>query len=90
MVEFEWDEHNIEHVGRHGLVPAEVEQAMADPGRRQLSVRQPRDGERRYGLIGKIESGRMISVIFVRRNRGIRVITARDADASERRSYRTR
>ena len=90
MVEFEWDEHNSEHIRRHGVEPADVEEAMRDPDRRPIPAHQPRDGERRYGLTGKSEAGRTITVIFVRRSGRIRVITARDADASERRSYRSR
>ena len=88
MVEFDWDEHNIARVRRHGLEPDDVEEAFEDPERRSTSARQPDRSERRYGLTGRTEAGRLITAYFVRRHLKIRVITARDADVSERRSYR--
>jgi uncharacterized DUF497 family protein len=30
---FEWDEFNLSHVQRHGLEPADVEEAASDPRR---------------------------------------------------------
>lgn len=90
MVEFDWDEGNIAKVRRHGLEPWEVEEVFEDPNRRQITARQTDPSEQRYGLSGRTESGRLVTAFFVRRYPRIRVITARDADVSERRSYTRR
>jgi uncharacterized DUF497 family protein len=31
MLEFDWDEGNIEHIALHGVVPAEVEYVLEHP-----------------------------------------------------------
>ena len=44
-------------------------------------------GERRYGLIGATDEGRILTVIYTHRAGRIRVVTARDATHSEKRRY---
>jgi uncharacterized DUF497 family protein len=87
--EFDWDDDNIEHIARHGVEPWEAEDAMLDPDRVGASARNV-PGERRFAVVGATESGRVLFVVFTRRERGIRVITARDANDSEKRRYRRR
>ncbi len=87
--EFDWDDDNVEHIARHGVEPWEAEEAMLDPDRVGASARNV-SGERRFAVVGSTESGRMLFVVFTRREERIRVITARDADDSEKRRYRRR
>lgn len=86
---FDWDDVNIEHIARHGVEPWEAEDAILDPDRVGASARNA-PGERRFAVVGVTEPGRMLFVVFTRREDVIRVITARDADGGEKRRYRKR
>ncbi len=44
--------------------------------------------ERRSGFIGATEAGRILYVAYTKRGGVIRVVTARDANSREKRSYR--
>ncbi|MGD0868716.1 MAG: BrnT family toxin [Bryobacteraceae bacterium] len=80
---FEWDDDNIFHIERHEFTPEEVEEVFAG----NHKVR--RAGQERYIGLGETLDGRLAFVVF-RRLRGglVRVITARDMDAGERRLFR--
>ena len=71
------------------MEPWEAEDAILDPDRVGVSARNA-PGERRFAVVGSTEPGRMLFVVFMRREEKIRVITARDADDSEKRRYRRR
>ena len=80
---FDWDEANIEHIGRHRFAPDEVEEVFAEG----CAVRRGRGG--RHLAYGRTLDGRMTIVVFQRlRGRHIRVITAREMTDNERRRYR--
>src|SRR5690554_5535504 len=83
---FIWDDFNIDHIARHGVLPEEAEEAFWDNDRLPFNAHS---GHR--GLIGSTDEGRRLVVIFVKKegNR-IRVITARNAEAHEKRLYNTR
>jgi len=86
---FDWDAGNIGHVGRHGITPDEAEEALLDPDRvggRAYGL----DGERRSAFIGSTDSGQTLLVVTAVRRRRVRVVTAREASALERRHYRKR
>ena len=86
---FDWDEANEGHIwDRHHGSPAEAEEAVLDPA--ALMVGAQDRGERRTGLIGATEDGRLLRVIYTMRGRTIRVVTAREANEWERRLYRIR
>ena len=88
--EFDWDDDNVEHIARHGVSPEEAEQALADPDQVGQPASRGASGERRWSLLGETDAGRLLSVVFTRREGLTRVITARDADEGERRIYRRR
>jgi uncharacterized DUF497 family protein len=80
---FEWDERNIEHVGRHGFHPDEVEEVFAE----ECATRKGRGSL--YLAYGKTFAGRYTLVVHRRLpGRRIRVITARDMTKQERRLWR--
>ena len=80
---FEWDDDNIFHIERHEFTPEAVEEVFAGDHK----VRRAR--QRRYIALGETLGGRMAFVVFRRLSGGqVRVITARDMDASERRLLR--
>jgi uncharacterized protein len=84
---FDWDDANVGHLARHGVTLEEAEEALVDPRRIGASAYNVA-GERRWAIIGSAEDGRVLFVVFTRRDRRIRVITARDAIQSEWRRYR--
>jgi hypothetical protein len=84
---FDWDEANLDHIGRHGVEPGEAEEALSDPRRRSEGAYNSR-GERRWAMLGATELGRILFVVFARKARGDRVVTARPATDRERRRYR--
>lgn len=88
--EFEWDEHNIDHIARHDVEPWEAEEAVADFGRVPIPAR----GRSRAGAICMTEVGRTLVVIVERVERAEgpmrRVVTARDATNNEKGIYRRR
>lgn len=80
---FEWDDDNIFHIERHEFTPEEVEEVFAGDHK----VRRTR--QQRYIVLGETLDGRLTFIVFRRLSGGlVRVITARDMDASERRQFR--
>ena len=80
---FERDDDNIFHIERHQFTPVEVEEVFAGDHK----VRRTR--EKRYMALGEMLDGRLAFVVFRRLSGGlVRVIAARDMDASERRLFR--
>lgn len=85
---FDWDEQNLDHIGRHHLNPADVEEALADPRRIQSPAQ--RGEEPRRAVIGATESGQLLFMVYTVRAGHIRLVTARDAVRWERRRYETK
>ena len=80
---FEWDDDNIYHIQRHEFTPEEVEEIFAGDHK----IRRTR--QKRYLAFGETLDGRLAFVVFRRLSGGlVRVITARDMEASERRLFR--
>ncbi len=80
---FDWDDDNIFHIEKHEFTPEEVEEIFTG----DCKIRRAR--QRRYIALGETLDGRLAFVVFRRLPRGwVRVITARDMEASERRLFR--
>jgi len=80
---FEWDDDNVFHIERHAFTPEEVEEVFAG------SHKVRRTGQMRYIALGETLDGRLAFVVFRRLSGGlVRVITARDMEADERRLFR--
>ncbi len=63
----------------------EVEQALSrEP---ILIYEQDADGEARYVYYGETERNRLLAIVLTERNGKIRVITAYDLDAGQKRDY---
>ena len=79
---FEWDRHNLRHIGRHQVTAEEAEQACWHHPL-SLKGRLPR-----YYVLGQTENGRYLNVIVEIKPFGVaRVVTARDMGAAERKRY---
>lgn len=80
---FIWLEWVIEKIAvKHGVSPEEVEEAFYNP---PYKILQAQEGK--YRLYGCSEIVRYLFVVFVREERLVRVITARDMTDAERRFY---
>ena len=74
-----WDEQNREHIRKHGVTIAEVEEVYSNPA---VSFEAK---NRRQGIIAKVKNGRMIAVFLsFEKQKGPYVVSARDAGFKER------
>jgi uncharacterized DUF497 family protein len=87
---FDWDEANTEHVLAHDVTPEEAEEAYSDPARKPAPAYTSATGEHRRALLGITLAGRMLFVVYTIREHAVRIISARNADAVERRRYRSK
>jgi uncharacterized DUF497 family protein len=63
IVEFEWDDANVEHLARHDLDPEQVN-AMLNP--RITVIRNKRAGSGQYKFIGTSRGGDLITIVVAR------------------------
>lgn len=84
---FEWDENKAAaNYEKHGVSFEEAATVFGDP--LSITIDDPdHGGEKRYVQVGQTFLGRTVVVVFVEREDNIRVISARTATASERRTY---
>lgn len=86
-LEFEWDRGNIGKNAKHGVEDFEGEEAFFDERKVLLRDRLHSLGEERFVLLGRTKKERLVFVVFTRRGRRIRIISARDANRKERPLY---
>ncbi|WP_061809017.1 BrnT family toxin [Rossellomorea vietnamensis] len=79
---FDWDHHNEKKVRAHEIEPGEAEQSFFDPDRVPLDAHTARKK-----LVGMTEDGRILTVIYEKKNKMIRVVTGWDSSEWERKSY---
>jgi hypothetical protein len=90
VVVFEWDWANIEHVLAHSVSPEEAEEAYSDPARKSAPAYMSASGEPHRAYYGATRSDRVLYVVFTVRGGAVRIITAREARADERRRYQAK
>jgi uncharacterized DUF497 family protein len=81
----EWDRNNLRKIAAHRIERQEVEQTLVnDP----IPVyEQNVEGEVRFVYYGETDAGRLLAVILTERGEKIRVVTAYDLDAGQKRDY---
>jgi uncharacterized DUF497 family protein len=85
---FQWDRNNLRKIKAHEIHRDEAEQAILnDP---ICIYEQSVDGELRFVYYGEANSGRLLAVVATERGDYIRVVTAYDLDAGQRRDYYSR
>lgn len=83
FVGFEWLDWVIEKlIEKHHVEPEEVEQCFTNEPYR---VRKAQDGK--YYFYGQADSGRYLFIVFAWTEHNIRVISARDMTANEKRAF---
>jgi uncharacterized DUF497 family protein len=85
---FEWDRGNLRKIRAHRIMREEAEQALLnDP----IPVyEQDVEGEPRFVYYGETDRGRLLAVIVTERAGNVRVVTAYQLDAGQRRDYAER
>jgi hypothetical protein len=85
---FQWDEGNADKsLERHGVSDGECEQVFFNEPLLVAEDEAHSEGEQRCFALGQTETGRRIFVVFTIRNQLVRVISAREMTAQERRRY---
>lgn len=85
---FDWDDGNLRKIRAHRIKAEEVETALSnDP---ILIYEQTLEGEVRYVYYGETDSGRLLAVVLVEREKKIWVVTAYDLDTGQKRDYLAR
>ena len=82
---FEWDRNNLRKIQAHRIKREEAEQALLnDP---MPIYEQDIEGELRVVYYGETNAGRLLAVILTERRDVLRVVTAYDLDAGQKRDY---
>ena len=82
---FDWDRNNLLKIRKHRINRDEAEQALS--GAPILIYEQEVQDELRYVYYGETSGGRLLALIVTERDEKIRVVTAYDLDAGQKRDY---
>ena len=87
-VAFEWDSGNVEKsIKKHSVSIKEAEETFENESRFLFVDEKHSGSEKRYGMYGKTNAGRQLSLVLTIRNDKVRIITVRPMSHKERRSY---
>ena len=82
---FEWDRGNLRKIRTHRISREEVEQTLINDA---IPIyEQDVEGEPRFVYYGETDARRLLAVIVTERGGQIRVVTAYDLDAQQKRDY---
>ena len=85
---FQWDEANInKNLLKHNVENWECEQIFFNEPLIILDDPTHSLSEKRWAAFGKTDTDRLLTVIFTRRGKLLRVISARDMNRKERKYY---
>jgi uncharacterized DUF497 family protein len=85
---FEWDQGNVEKNWlKHKVSPTECEQVFFNQPLLILGDPEHSIFEKRFAAFGCTDAGRLLVVIFTRRRKLLRVISARNMNRRERKFY---
>jgi len=85
---FEWDQNNLGKIRSHRITRNEAEEALLNV---PIPIyEQEVEGELRFVYYGETNAGRLLALIVTERSEDIRLVTAYDLDAGQRRDYWSR
>ncbi len=85
---FDWNQGNIEKNWlKHKVSPVECEQVFFNQPLIILDDLRHSTSEKRFAVFGYTDAGRLLVVIFTKRGKLLRVISARDMNSRERKFY---
>lgn len=76
--EFDWDEQNEGHLGRHGISRSDAEDVLS--GSHDIVEYQMEENEERWVAVGATRTSRILVIVFAVRGEAIRPITGWPAD----------
>jgi uncharacterized DUF497 family protein len=84
---YDWDDRkNRSNRRKHGISLEDAAAVFDDPGSVEWICSDPGDPEIRYMIVGRL-GWKLISVVYTERGDSIRLISAREANRDERRTY---
>jgi hypothetical protein len=87
---FDWDKANVEkNWQKHRVSPFECEEAFFNEPFCVFEDNKHSEKETRFYALGKTAGGRLLFIVFTKRGRLIRVISARDMSRKEREVYKS-
>jgi uncharacterized DUF497 family protein len=88
FVGFQWDRGNTnKNLVKHNVQNWECEQVFFNKPLLILEEPEHSVAEKRWAAFGKTDSGRLLVLIFTKRDNLLRVISARDMNSKERKFY---
>jgi uncharacterized DUF497 family protein len=87
IFEFEWDKGNIEKNKKHKVDDREAEEVFFDEGKVVLKDKIHSGTEERFIILGLTKKKRLLYIAFTKRNKKIRIISARDINNKEKHIY---
>ena len=85
---FDWDTNNLRKIR---ALPDHARRGGASAVERAIPIyEQDVEGEMRYLYYGETDSGRLLAVVLVERGEKIRVVTAYNLDAGQKKDYLAR
>ncbi|MBU1085181.1 BrnT family toxin [Patescibacteria group bacterium] len=85
---FDWNKGNVDkNLIKHEVSVKECEEAFFNEPIVFFKDEKHSKKEKRYGIFGRTNSNRKLTIIFTIRNKKIRVISARGQSKKERRKY---
>jgi hypothetical protein len=85
---FDWDQHNLKKIKAHRVKAAEVRTGLI--AGTDLDLRATRRLRCDTCITAQPSEGRLLAIVVTERDDKIRVITAYDLDAGQKRDYRER
>lgn len=88
-LQFNWDQWNIQkNEEKHGISPLEAESAFYDTNLKIFDdIKHSTSKEKRWICYGKSGYNQILMIAFTKRNKKIRIISARKASRKERKIY---
>ncbi|OGG13545.1 hypothetical protein A2773_05950 [Candidatus Gottesmanbacteria bacterium RIFCSPHIGHO2_01_FULL_39_10] len=83
VLQFEWDEGNISKNKKHKVEDKEAEEVFLDEGKVIFKDKLHSQKEERFIILGKTKKDRLLYVAFSKREKKIRIISARDINKKE-------
>lgn len=83
IYEFEWDKGNIGKNLKHNVEDKEAEEAFFDENKVISKDVIHSKVEERFILLAETRKGRLLYIVFTKRNSKIRIISARDINKKE-------
>lgn len=83
VFEFDWDKGNIGKNEKHDVKDQEAEEIFLDEDKVILKDILHSDDEERFIVLGKTKKGRLLYVVFTKRDKKTRIISARKLNKKE-------